>query len=210
MRAAGLYQVSPDAFLGGSLSIRVRKKDMVAALAPLGSLGIGTASALASLHHAVSVIPPPPAIGGESYFPIVSSLSMTRDRQKRTASDRPEECGEGSIFWWGRLTPRFPPDETTGAELVHVPFNCNQLQNLTVILAGKQTVQYYNLDANRSGVVATILRATTGVSQLFLGGTLAARAVGRLWALRISVIIMIIGVVIQACTTHMRCSFSAV
>lgn len=46
------------------------------------------------------------------------------------------------------------------------------------------------------GVIATIPWATTGFAQLCVGGPLASW-VGRLWALRISIVTMMIGVVIQ-------------
>lgn len=36
----------------------------------------------------------------------------------------------------------------------------------------------------------------SGIAQLFIGGSLAS-SLGRLWALRISIVIMIIGVVVQ-------------
>ena len=87
---------------------------------------------------------------------------------------------------------------------------------MTVILADEQFIEYYGINANRSGIVATIPWATTGklvsvssktaslfvyafltmytgVAQLFLGGTLAD-LLGRLWALRVAIVIMIIGV----------------
>lgn len=87
-----------------------------------------------------------------------------------------------------------------------------------MILADKQFIEYYSIDANRSGLVATIPWAMTGIyphgqlrlsflgffiktnhrnliglAQLWLGGFLAGW-LGRLWALRISICIMIIGV----------------
>ena len=84
---------------------------------------------------------------------------------------------------------------------------------MTVILADEQFVAYYGIDATRSGVVATVcpsllLRrtptdegqipwATTGLAQLCVGGTLA-NWLGRLWALRISILFMCIGVVVQS------------
>ncbi|KAK2731465.1 hypothetical protein FQN55_004664 [Onygenales sp. PD_40] len=67
---------------------------------------------------------------------------------------------------------------------------------MTVILADKQFIDYYDIDANRSGIVATIPWATTGLAQLAIGGTLANK-LGRLWALRVSITVMIIGVVVQ-------------
>lgn len=67
---------------------------------------------------------------------------------------------------------------------------------MTVILADKQFIEYYGIDATKSGVVATIPWATTGLAQLCVGGTLA-NMVGRLWALRISICFMCIGVVVQ-------------
>lgn len=68
---------------------------------------------------------------------------------------------------------------------------------MTVILADKQFIDYYNITSTRSGLVATIPWATTGVAQLMLGGTLAG-LVGRLWALRVSILFMCIGVVVQS------------
>ncbi|KAJ9131345.1 MFS sugar transporter [Pleurostoma richardsiae] len=75
-------------------------------------------------------------------------------------------------------------------------FNGYDAGIMTVILADDQFVEYYNVDSTRSGVIATIPWASTGLAQLCIGGTLA-NFVGRLWALRISIIIMIIGVVVQ-------------
>nr|POE85117.1 hypothetical protein CFP56_68686 [Quercus suber] len=63
---------------------------------------------------------------------------------------------------------------------------------MTVILADDQFNDYYNMTPSRQGVVATIPWATTGVAQLFVGGTLAA-LVGRLWALRLSIVFMCLG-----------------
>lgn len=67
---------------------------------------------------------------------------------------------------------------------------------MTVILADKQFIQYYNVDPTRSGTIAAVPWASTGLAQLFVGGTLANK-VGRLWALRISIAFMIIGVIVQ-------------
>lgn len=64
---------------------------------------------------------------------------------------------------------------------------------MTVILADDQFTTYYGIDANKQGIVATIPWATTGLAQLFIGGTLAAW-LGRLWALRLSIIFMCLGV----------------
>ncbi|CAI7642907.1 unnamed protein product [Penicillium manginii] len=75
-------------------------------------------------------------------------------------------------------------------------FNGYDAGIMTVILADKQFIEYYSIDANRSGLVATIPWAMTGLAQLWLGGFLAGW-LGRLWALRISICIMIIGVVVQ-------------
>lgn len=72
-------------------------------------------------------------------------------------------------------------------------FNGYDAGIMTVILADKQFISYYNVDATKSGVIATIPWASTGLAQLFVGGTLASM-VGRLWALRISIAFMIIGV----------------
>lgn len=64
---------------------------------------------------------------------------------------------------------------------------------MTVILADPQFTAYYNMTANRQGIVSTAPWATTGLAQLFIGGTLAAK-VGRVWALRISILFMCLGV----------------
>lgn len=50
---------------------------------------------------------------------------------------------------------------------------------MTVILADKQFTSYYHVTADRQGVIAVIPWATTGLAQLFVGGTLAA-LIGRL------------------------------
>ncbi|KAL2435297.1 MFS-type transporter criB [Exophiala dermatitidis] len=76
-------------------------------------------------------------------------------------------------------------------------FNGYDAGIMTVILADKQFIDYYNITSTRSGLVATIPWATTGVAQLMLGGTLAG-LVGRLWALRVSILFMCIGVVVQS------------
>lgn len=68
---------------------------------------------------------------------------------------------------------------------------------MTVILADKQFTEYYHVDADRTGTIAAVPWATTGLAQLFVGGTLAS-IVGRLWALRISMVVMILGVVVQS------------
>ena len=72
-------------------------------------------------------------------------------------------------------------------------FNGYDAGIMTVILADKQFIQYYGIDANRTGLIASIPWAATGLAQLFVGGSLA-NWVGRLWALRISISVMIIGV----------------
>ena len=83
---------------------------------------------------------------------------------------------------------------------------------MTVILADEQFIKYYSVDAQKTGVIATIPWATTGMfgneighqrgstdslrlglAQLFIGGTLASY-VGRLWALRASIVFMCLGV----------------
>lgn len=75
-------------------------------------------------------------------------------------------------------------------------FNGYDAGIMTVILANKQFISYYNIDPNRTGIIASIPWASTGLAQLFVGGTLADK-VGRLWALRIAVMITIIGVLVQ-------------
>lgn len=67
---------------------------------------------------------------------------------------------------------------------------------MTVILADDQFTTYYGVDADSQGTIAAVPWATTGLAQLFVGGTLAS-FVGRLWALRISIMVMMIGIVVQ-------------
>ena len=64
---------------------------------------------------------------------------------------------------------------------------------MTVILADTQFTEYYNIDSNRQGVVATIPWASTGIAQLFAGGMLA-NWLGRIWTLRLSILFMCLGV----------------
>ncbi|KAH9877093.1 hypothetical protein IAQ61_002456 [Plenodomus lingam] len=73
----------------------------------------------------------------------------------------------------------------------------NEQGIMTVILADEQFIEYYNVDATRTGTIATVPWATTGLAQLFVGGTLAS-LVGRRWAVRISISFMILGVVVQS------------
>ena len=68
---------------------------------------------------------------------------------------------------------------------------------MTVILADEQFIEYYSVDAERTGTIAVVPWATTGLAQLFFGGTLAS-LVGRLWALRISIVVMGVGIVVQS------------
>ena len=72
-------------------------------------------------------------------------------------------------------------------------FNGYDAGIMTVILADPQFTEYYNMTPDRQGIVSTAPWATTGLAQLFLGGTLAAY-LGRIWALRVSIIFMCIGV----------------
>lgn len=82
-------------------------------------------------------------------------------------------------------------------------FNGYDAGIMTVILADEQFVEYYSVTDQRSGVIATIPWAATGLAQLFVGGTLAAW-VGRLWALRLSILVMVIGVVVQVSSVPFR------
>jgi len=50
---------------------------------------------------------------------------------------------------------------------------------------------------DRQGIVSTAPWATTGLAQLFIGGTLASW-LGRLWAMRISILFMCLGVTVQS------------
>lgn len=90
----------------------------------------------------------------------------------------------------GFLSRFLPPEDRRAALMLYgmvwsTCFNGYDAGIMTVILADKQFIQYYGVDANKSGVIATIPWASTGLAQLFVGGTLAS-LVGRLWALRIS------------------------
>jgi len=101
----------------------------------------------------------------------------------------------------GFLEKFLPKEDRTAAMLLYgmvlaTCFNGYDAGIMTVILADEQFNEYYSMNANRQGIVAAAPWATTGLAQLFLGGTLAAW-VGRLWALRLSVVLMCIGVVIQ-------------
>ncbi|TVY48526.1 MFS glucose transporter, partial [Lachnellula occidentalis] len=101
----------------------------------------------------------------------------------------------------GLLQKFIPPNDRYAALMLYgmvfsTCFNGYDAGIMTVILADEQFKDYYNIDATRSGVIATIPWAATGLAQLCVGGTLAS-FVGRLWALRISICVMIIGVVIQ-------------
>ncbi|KAH8204433.1 hypothetical protein TruAng_001349 [Truncatella angustata] len=95
-----------------------------------------------------------------------------------------------------------PPNDRYAALLLYgmvfsTCFNGYDAGIMTVILADKQFIEYYAVDAARTGTIAAAPWATTGLAQLFVGGTLAS-LVGRLWALRISISVMIIGVVVQS------------
>lgn len=72
-------------------------------------------------------------------------------------------------------------------------FNGYDAGIMTVILANDQFKDYYNIDANRTGLVAAIPWVATGIAQLFVGGSLAS-LVGRLWAIRLGIICTIVGV----------------
>lgn len=101
----------------------------------------------------------------------------------------------------GILQKLIPPEDKRAALMLYgmvfaTCFNGYDAGIMTVILADKQFIEYYKVDPTRSGTIATIPWASTGLAQLFLGGTLAS-IVGRLWALRISVLTMCIGVIIQ-------------
>ncbi|KAJ5138071.1 hypothetical protein N7526_004304 [Penicillium atrosanguineum] len=101
----------------------------------------------------------------------------------------------------GLVEKFLPKDDRYAAMLLYgmvfsTCFNGYDAGIMTVILADKQFITYYGINATRSGLVATIPWAMTGVAQLWLGGSLAGW-LGRLWALRISICIMIIGVVVE-------------
>ncbi|KAJ5112986.1 hypothetical protein N7456_001520 [Penicillium angulare] len=100
------------------------------------------------------------------------------------------------------ITEKFlPKDDRFAALLLYgmvfsTCFNGYDAGIMTVILANKQFIDYYGINDAKSGLVAVIPWAMTGVAQLYLGGTLAGW-LGRLWALRISISIMIVGVIVQ-------------
>ncbi|KAK4626202.1 Quinate permease [Fulvia fulva] len=100
------------------------------------------------------------------------------------------------------LIEKFLPKEDRFAALLlygmvfSTCFNGYDAGIMTVILADEQFTEYYNIDAGRQGVVAVIPWATTGLAQLFVGGALASW-VGRIWALRISIVFMCLGIVVQ-------------
>ncbi|KAJ5808910.1 hypothetical protein N7474_010179 [Penicillium riverlandense] len=101
----------------------------------------------------------------------------------------------------GLVEKFLPKDDRFAALLLYgmvfsTCFNGYDAGIMTVILADKQFIQYYGINGSKSGLVATIPWAMTGIAQLWLGGTLAGW-LGRLWALRLSICIMIIGVVVE-------------
>ncbi|KAF4549976.1 Sugar (and other) transporter-like protein 69 [Elsinoe fawcettii] len=67
---------------------------------------------------------------------------------------------------------------------------------IVAIIADQQFIDYYKIDATRSGLFAIIPWATTALSYLYFGPVLASW-LGRLWALRIAILIMFVGVVVQ-------------
>ncbi|KAJ5192033.1 uncharacterized protein N7498_011018 [Penicillium cinerascens] len=101
----------------------------------------------------------------------------------------------------GLLERFLPKDDRFAALLLYgmvfsTCFNGYDAGIMTVILADEQFIHYYGINAAKSGLVAVIPWAMTGVAQIYLGGTLASW-LGRLWALRISICIMIIGVIVE-------------
>ncbi|KAJ5772831.1 hypothetical protein N7457_007727 [Penicillium paradoxum] len=101
----------------------------------------------------------------------------------------------------GLIEKFLPKDDRFAALLLYgmvfsTCFNGYDAGIMTVILADKQFIEYYGINDNKSGLVATIPWAMTGFAQLWFGGQLASW-LGRLWALRISICIMIIGVVVE-------------
>lgn len=90
----------------------------------------------------------------------------------------------------GRFDNFLPPDDRRAALLLYgmviaICFGGYDSGIMTVILADKQFIEYYHVDATRTGVIAVIPWATNGLSQLFVGGTLASW-IGRLWTIRLS------------------------
>jgi len=75
-------------------------------------------------------------------------------------------------------------------------FNGYDAGIMTVVLASKDFIAYYNIDSTKSGTVAVLPWASTGFAYIFIAGNLAS-TVGRLWALRISISTMCIGVIVQ-------------
>ncbi|KAK5175646.1 uncharacterized protein LTR77_000785 [Saxophila tyrrhenica] len=101
----------------------------------------------------------------------------------------------------GLIEKFLPREDRTAALMLYgmvwaLCFNGYDAGIMTVILADKQFTEYYNMTPNRQGIVSTAPWATTGLAQLLLGGTLASM-VGRLWALRISIVFMCLGVMVQ-------------
>ncbi|KAI5367202.1 putative major facilitator, sugar transporter, major facilitator superfamily [Septoria linicola] len=101
------------------------------------------------------------------------------------------------------LMEKFLPKEDRFAALLlygmifSTCFNGYDAGIMTVILADKQFTDYYHIDPGRQGLIATIPWATTGLAQLFVDGMLASW-LGRIWALRISIVFMCLGVVVQS------------
>ncbi|KAF2431494.1 MFS sugar transporter-like protein [Tothia fuscella] len=94
-----------------------------------------------------------------------------------------------------------PPGDRRAALLLYglifaISFNGYDSGIMTVILADKQFIKYYNVDSTRSGTIAVIPWASQGIAQLFVGGTLAS-LMGRLWLLRAAILLISLGVVVQ-------------
>ncbi|KAF2672930.1 MFS sugar transporter-like protein [Microthyrium microscopicum] len=95
-----------------------------------------------------------------------------------------------------------PPDDRRAALLLYglvlaTCFSGYDSGIMTVILADKQFKDYYHVDAQKLGTISIIPWATQGLAQLYIGGTLSS-LVGRLWAMRLSISFMMIGVVVQS------------
>jgi uncharacterized membrane protein len=88
----------------------------------------------------------------------------------------------------GFFSTFLPPDDRRAALLLYglviaTCFTGYDAGIMTVILADKQFIEYYEVDSTRQGIIAVIPWATQGVAQIYAGGTLS-NTLGRLWTMR--------------------------
>ncbi|KAG8629212.1 hypothetical protein KVT40_003077 [Elsinoe batatas] len=105
---------------------------------------------------------------------------------------------DSKMGWYERLVV---PEDRRSVKLLlgtvlATSYNGYDAGVIVAIIADQQFIDYYKINANRSGIFAIIPWATTALSYLYFGPVLASW-LGRLWALRIAILIMFVGVVVQ-------------